>query len=850
MKPWLLYLFLWMSWMSTAQLAETPGDEIDRLLSSLGSDDPASYARTLEELKQKGEVAALRALATFDSVDFRERRARSRVVVDTVSPACIGPILSRIEDEDPLVRRLLCRALGALNLGSARVAERVVALAERAMEDGSLDVRRESVSALANTGSAEAVPVLDRLLDELPPDERVFCARAIVDLPAARARLCARVIGAFEVPLESPADNVLGILLEEYGKALADLPGGGGTARERVPFIAGRHHQSPDVALAARRSLDRAMARMVEFHDLERADRLLATLAEEGLDPRELFYRRANLSLTEIGDVERSLQLALSLQQAAHGARPEERGRWLFFGELYVAIARFVAGDLDLAREGFEMTAARADELFSERPDLEPDPWAAEPSQYGGSLGTDRLQLAGIVELWLALTYLDRGEPKQWESGSPDARALRHLRRAQIFLLRARVIGERADSPLDSSSLDSLLDRNMSPFRLVLTRAKVERFKQGRGLLLARRLGRALATIAPFEMPGFEPYEGVARALSDPLFDTERRGLLAGLRAEERRVLERRWDKLRAREVRDRNAETRVIYRLRESRRAEEEERMQSTQAYAGGVPTPEELLAIYDGLARYLHPSRYALNLADFMRIEGLAAEARKLAERALEDYAGSLPGSNSAWTELLSAQLELSIGSTLMDEDRPREAETACLAAAGRLEAFENTLEEIRSSTQPGSFQAAGVEAQLRQTKNLRAQVFLSLAVNANVRLKDPEKALGYFEEAYELDQREFMRILLACYRARSGRGEEARGVLVGIDPRPALYYNLACTYALLGEAELALDYLGRDLEENHRTRGSRVRQVEWARGDPDLASLRSDPRFERLLRAAESK
>jgi adenylate cyclase len=76
------------------------------------------------------------------------------------------------------------------------------------------------------------------------------------------------------------------------------------------------------------------------------------------------------------------------------------------------------------------------------------------------------------------------------------------------------------------------------------------------------------------------------------------------------------------------------------------------------------------------------------------------------------------------------------------------------------------------------------------------------------------------------------------------------MGIDSRPAFYYNLACTYALLGEVGLALDYLARDFEENHRTRGSRLRQVEWAREDPDLANLRSDPRFERLLSAAESK
>ena len=49
--------------------------------------------------------------------------------------------------------------------------------------------------------------------------------------------------------------------------------------------------------------------------------------------------------------------------------------------------------------------------------------------------------------------------------------------------------------------------------------------------------------------------------------------------------------------------------------------------------------------------------------------------------------------------------------------------------------------------------------------------LAVNANVRLGDPARALAYFERAYTLDQSPSMEVLRACYRARSGRAEEAQ-------------------------------------------------------------------------------
>jgi len=64
------------------------------------------------------------------------------------------------------------------------------------------------------------------------------------------------------------------------------------------------------------------------------------------------------------------------------------------------------------------------------------------------------------------------------------------------------------------------------------------------------------------------------------------------------------------------------------------------------------------------------------------------------------------------------------------------------------------------------------------------------------------------------------------------------------PGNYYNLACTYALLGDADTALDFLRRDLDEKGASSGARERQEEWARADPDLESLRGDPRFAALV------
>jgi tetratricopeptide (TPR) repeat protein len=182
-------------------------------------------------------------------------------------------------------------------------------------------------------------------------------------------------------------------------------------------------------------------------------------------------------------------------------------------------------------------------------------------------------------------------------------------------------------------------------------------------------------------------------------------------------------------------------------------------------------------------------------------------------------------------------------MDENRPQEAEREGLKAVRRLEALENTLArqiEIAGDTP----QARIFRAYLEQTRTRRSNALLSLAVNANVRMKEPDRALGYFERAFELDQSDFMRVLLSCYRARSGRLAEARSILGTVEPSPPLYYNLACTYALLGDADLAIDYLQREFRENHPTAGSLRRQKEWASEDPDLGALREDPRFQRLV------
>jgi tetratricopeptide (TPR) repeat protein len=168
-------------------------------------------------------------------------------------------------------------------------------------------------------------------------------------------------------------------------------------------------------------------------------------------------------------------------------------------------------------------------------------------------------------------------------------------------------------------------------------------------------------------------------------------------------------------------------------------------------------------------------------------------------------------------------------MDDDEPEKAEEELLSGLARLEEIEARLSDL----------GLGVR-DLARVRNERASALVTLAVNANVKQGDTEKALRYFEQAFELRQDDFMRVLLACYRARDGKAEEAREILAEVTPTRALYYNLACTYALLGERERALELLEKELGLNHRGTLSLERQKEWARADPDLESLRDDPRF----------
>jgi tetratricopeptide (TPR) repeat protein len=78
------------------------------------------------------------------------------------------------------------------------------------------------------------------------------------------------------------------------------------------------------------------------------------------------------------------------------------------------------------------------------------------------------------------------------------------------------------------------------------------------------------------------------------------------------------------------------------------------------------------------------------------------------------------------------------------------------------------------------------------------------------------------------------------REGRYDEARRILeeaLAEKDDGVIHYQLACTEALAGNRERALDELETAVRMEERSR-------EWAATDEDFASIRDDPRFQQLL------
>jgi hypothetical protein len=811
----------WCALQCVALAALAGAQGVSEHVAALGAGDEARSASAWAALlAAPPDDAAAAALSGFAEAPSLARRARARLLAEVCPAGRLPAALALLADTDAAVRRALLPLCARPDLGQRGLGERVAALAERARDDADSTVRDAALATLGELDHEAAVGALATLALELPPPERARAAAALPATPRAAPVIAALVGAGFAGSARTPAD-VLAALLPLHGRLLADRRGGGESARGRAPLILGLRHPAAEVRAAAAVAFDELLGRLGSLGEASRALRILAGLEEQGLDVRVTHYHRARLALYPGADAASAREAARGLRGApgSLAAVPDdeltEARLWLFRSLYLEGLAELALGELDGASARLAESGAVLDGLLGERLDL-----ASEELRYRH---VDALHQRALVHLALVLCRLAGGAGPE----APELRA--SAREAHVLSLQAQA----HYAALEGEALtgwDALLDSELSPYRLLFTGAgQPAALDAARGLALQAGLGRVLASVSPREAPGFEPVAGDDPAHADPLSDPVRLQLLKDVQMGRLEGVERELERIEARVAR---GQADPLWVVPEADLAA----IETLDLRARWIRRELERgdLEGWDSLMELRIPGSQALWLARDLRADGRGTEARDVAQRFRNDLeAGGL----SNWWYYLGqerlARADMTIGSSWTDDDEPRRAEEALVRAVERLEDIERRLVE-----------GGAARSTLAPYRALRATALVSLAVNANVKLGEGERALAFYEEAYRLRQDDFMRVLLACYRARAGRVEEARALLREVRPGPQVFYNMACTHALLGETEVALEWLKRDLEENHGSPGARARQQEWARSDPDLASLRGDPRFEALV------
>ena len=137
-------------------------------------------------------------------------------------------------------------------------------------------------------------------------------------------------------------------------------------------------------------------------------------------------------------------------------------------------------------------------------------------------------------------------------------------------------------------------------------------------------------------------------------------------------------------------------------------------------------------------------------------------------------------------------------------------------------------------------------------QALIFAGICYRALGKLEDEkranDRALEAIDRALALNPSDSRALYLGANvlydRGEAIKSEEWIRRAVQSDPtNPLMLYNVGCFYALLGKTEQSLDHLERATELG-------MRNVDWLLTDPDLELVRSDPRFDALIKESQQK
>ncbi|MFT4648815.1 MAG: tetratricopeptide (TPR) repeat protein [Glaciecola sp.] len=708
---------------------------------------------------------------------------------------------------------------------------RVRVALQRVALEGDLELARGWRLALATWDSDLARDWVEREIsrgDEASALEVVGALQANKQNAALIRRLASRLVdpsqaNALAVPIAVE-------LLPLYARTLVDAAPGELAPADVAPIVAGFKHADIRLARAAFKAFEDAINRLNELNEDARTERVLAVFLEGGVDARLVLFEQALSAFSPRAQgvlalsSARALRLHVARGHRGLGERGTAQRAWRFRAMYLAGLAQIALGDSAGASEDLLHALRLTDHALRGFGDVDIQASDGTVSRQRRSEYLDLLQERVLALIAMNLAAVQGGEEPGSEPCLQRAREAHrlHMQGQALFAgLRGIALG----------GWDSLFDGRLSPYRLLF---HGRRFEDGLSLKTALdmefTMARCLASVAPLEMPGFEPYPVSDARVGDPLLDPDRRDFVAQIQMArlDRLVVEmdvlgeRIGDVQSSPGTRVPEAEIEVYTRL------ERQRRILLRRIEQGESGDRKKVLL------DLRVPGRQALRLARGLRAAGEMERARDLVRSFKKDLSGN--GISDAWYYLGQERLaaaDLELGSNLSDADKPLEAQRWLEAGTERLQGIVERLKEA----------GAGPDA-LRPYQDLLAGALVSLAVHANVRLGQPDKALAYYERAYRLKQGDFMRVLLACYRARSGKESEARSLLNSVAVSPPLYYNLACTHALLGDRKEALFWLGKELGENHREPASLLRQKAWAAQDPDLVSLREDAAFRALI------
>lgn len=742
------------------------------------------------------------------------RRASSRAAV-VLALSCLAAVPAGAQPHavlqgglaSPIASERLA-ALEDLLLGGRRGGPTlVVRLASLALEDPDARVRELAREVLAGLDSRAGCEALLEVAVALGGEEGASWITRLPRTPRAQGPLAAAAAGELEPALELAALTTLGELLAgpraslEGLELLAEAPASPEAARAR----------------AGRAGVGALLTGLVARGDAaglgERGEVLLREAPRIG----ELAARLARVALLTPGGLDlagRWAALAVRVQRARevgpHGevevALEAARAHQLL-ALVEVAAGRPAATALSEA-EGAALRALRAT----------PRRGASRLAASRRSASTRREALARLAEVQLTRLFdrLLNGLPAESQEALELGAAL-HRTSLELDVESTLAMGSGA------YGWDEVLGSDGSPLQTLLLGRSLPGVGEDGGVAAARALGSVLAAASGWELAGFEPAgsnESVSMWKDPRRVELLRAALGARVAYATRLEREAAMEEPRTPPFVTRDLEAQWTRQVR---------RWQLNQAMQ------EADRPLTDRTRRLLRPpSSLALWLARDLRTEGRPAEAGELARAYGEALADD--AYEEEWLLLVQerrARAALAEGAAATDRDEPVRARTVLLAAVERIEDLLGTIEQRDMGP-----------AVREQVEALLAEALTSLAVNSNVKLGRPDEAVAWVERAHALRDDSWSRLLLACYRARAGRADEARALLRRVRPSPSLHYNLACTHALLGETDAALAWLERDLDPLSSSPGALRRQKDWAAQDPDLASLRDDSRFKALV------